>query len=67
MKVILIILGILVGIVAVVAILFYLVKFIIQLLGLIVEVGWGMGKYIVLILLGLGALCLIGWLIAEFA
>lgn len=67
MTVILIILGILVGIVAVVAILFYLVKLIIQLLGLAVEVGWGIGKYIVLILLGLGVIWIIGWLIAEFA
>lgn len=67
MKVILIILAVIAGIVAVVAILFYLVKFIIQLLGLVVEVGWGIGKYIVLILLGLGAIWIIGWLIAEFA
>lgn len=67
MKVILIILAVIAGIVAVVAMLFYLVKFILQLLGVVISAGWNVGKYIILFLIGVGALCLIGWLIAEFA
>jgi hypothetical protein len=67
MKVVLIILAVIAGIAVIPAMLYYLIKFIIKLIGAAISIGWNVGKYIVLILLVLGAIWIIGWLIAEFA